>query len=212
MHIGRELRLRGVSRGDVLSLGGDVEVTGRVEGSVWAFSSEHPRLLPGAEVRGDVVTLGGTVLGGAVGGWKGESRSLPGFRLPYLGWLTSRHAADVLLLLVEIFGLVLFLFLLFLLIQLGRPLLTHLLGALASGWRESILMVALAVVLVPILVAVLVLTVAGILVVPFLLVALLVGGYAGYLALATRLGLWMRGGEDGSPSTCTPAGCWGCSS
>ena len=150
-------------------------------------------------MRGDAVTLGGTVLAEPGAVVEGESRSLPGFRLPYLGWLTSRHAADALLLLVEIFGLVLFLFLLFLLIQLGRPLLTHLLGALASGWRESIRMVALAVVLVPILVAVLVLTVAGILVVPFLLVALLVGGYAGYLALATRLALRIRGGEDGLP-------------
>ena len=198
VHIGRELRLRGVSRGDVLSLGGDVEVSGRVEGSVWTFGSDV-RLLAGSVVRGDVAALGGTVRAEPGAVVAGESRSLPAFRIPYLGWLTSPHAADVLRLLVEAFGLVLFLFLLFLLIQLGRPLLTRLLGALASGWRESVLMLALAVVLVPLLVAFLVLTVAGILVVPFLLVLLLVLGYAGYLALATRLGMWIRGGADDSP-------------
>ncbi len=198
VHIGRDLRVRGVRRGDLLSVGGDVTVEGTIEGSVWTFGADI-RLLAGAVVGGDAVALGGTVEADSKARVQGTRQALPDFRIPFLGLLTSAHAADILRLLIESFGVILFLILLFLLIQFARPLLSGLTAMLAAGWKESILLVVLAAIFVPVLVLFLVLTILGILIVPFLFVLLIGLAYLGYLGVATRLGLWIRREESGSP-------------
>lgn len=197
--IGKPLRIRGLKRGDVLSIGGEVEVEGTIEGSLWSFGADI-RLLPGSTVTGDVVALGGTIEADRKALIQGGKEALPNFRIPLLGLLTSEHSAAVFLVLLESLRVVLFLILLFLLVQCARPALRGLTTALASGWRDSLLALVLGLLIVPILTLLLVLSILGVLMVPFLFVLLVGLAYLGYLGAATRLGLWIRGLEEGPPA------------
>ena len=60
LRVGRPVTIRGVKRGDVISIGGEVTVEGSVEGDVWALGADI-NLAAGSTVAGDVVALGGEV-------------------------------------------------------------------------------------------------------------------------------------------------------
>ena len=62
--LGREAVVDGVLTGTLVAVGGSVRVAGRVEKDVIAFGGDVD-LAPGAEVRGDLLSIGGAVRAGA---------------------------------------------------------------------------------------------------------------------------------------------------
>jgi hypothetical protein len=196
LSIGRPLSIAGTHRGDVVSVGGDVVVTGVVEGSVWVFGADAI-LRSGADVEGDAVALGGRVIAerGAVLG--GNKESLPAIRIPFLGFLTSRQSADSLALIIELFGVALTVLALFLVLHFRAGYLSRQAAIVSSAWKSNLLSLFLAAVLAPVLVACLVVSVVGLLLVPVLVVALALVTYVGFLGVSVRLGrVFLRGDEE----------------
>jgi hypothetical protein len=191
LRFGRPVRVTGQRNGNVLSIGGEVTVAGRVNGDVWALGA-RVRLRPQAVVTGNVVALGGTILTERGARVRGGKYSLPNLKIPLLSLLSSGQSAATLRLLVELMGVLLYLLLLFLTVHFALERLTGLTGALGSSWKGALLYLVLALVLLPVAVALLVATIVGILVLPFLALALLILGYLGYLGVTVRLGLWLR--------------------
>jgi len=191
IRIGSPVKVRGVRRRDVISVGGDVTVEGTVEGDVWTLGA-NIELLPGATVSGDVIALGGSVEADRRSKIGGDKHSLPNIKIPFLNLLSSEHSAATFRFIVEMLGICLFLLVLFLFIHFGRDHLSGLGAVLSSRWKGSILYLVLAVLIIPVLTALLILSVVGILIIPFMSILLMVLAYVGYVAMAFRLGLWLR--------------------
>jgi hypothetical protein len=209
MRIGRPVTVRGVRRGDLISVGGDVTVEGTVEGDVWALGANID-LLPGATVAGDAVALGGSVEADRRSKIGGNKQSLPNVKIPFLSLLSSEHSAATFRFIMEIMGVCLFLLMLFLFIHFGRGHLSGLGAVLSGRWKGSILYLVLAVLIIPVLVALLIVSVVGILVIPFISILLMFLAYAGYVAMAFRLGLWLRkASPDVGPAEAYTAGLLG---
>lgn len=92
------LRVLGVVRGEAFVLGDDVEIEGRVRGSVVAVGGDV-YLRPGAQVDGDVVAVGGAVHDSREARVRGSVTELGGRRwsgvpdwLPFGSWRGSAHA------------------------------------------------------------------------------------------------------------------------
>lgn len=195
VRVGEPVTVRGVKRGDVVSIGGEVTVQGSVEGDVWALGADV-RLLAGSSVTGDVVALGGTVHADKRAVIRGNKQSLPKLRIPFIGLLSSEHSAATYRFLVQIVAALLFLLVLFLLVHFRHRDLLGLGGVLASQWKGVLLYLVLAVLVLPVAVALLAASILGIILIPVLAVLLLVLAYAGFAAVAVRLGSWMRGDRD----------------
>ena len=177
--------------GDVISVGGKVTVDSRIEGDVWTLGADVS-LLPRAEVSGNVVAIGGKVSAEARASVKGSVIQLPQLKVPFLGVFGSRFSAHALALAREILGYALFgaaLFVAF--FYLGAHS-RGLFRSVPATWRQSLLTVLLAAVLVPLLAALLVASIVGIFFLPFLVLALALLAIDGFLALCARLGAWLR--------------------
>jgi hypothetical protein len=191
LRVGRPVRVTGQKQGDVISVGGRVTVAGTVLGDVWTFGADV-LLEPRAVVTGNVVALGGVVRAERGALIRGNKYSLPNIKIPLLRLLSSGDSVATFRFLVQAFGIVLYLLILFLAVHFGRQHLAGLAGTLASHWRGAVLYLVLAVFLIPLAAALLVATILGIVVVPFLAVAVLLLAYLGYLGVSVRLGLWLR--------------------
>jgi hypothetical protein len=64
-------------RGDVVAIGGSVDVLGTVDGDAVSLGG-RVRIRPGGEVRGEAISLGGKVLHEGSGALRGSSVSMPG--------------------------------------------------------------------------------------------------------------------------------------
>lgn len=197
--VGRPVKVTGVRKGDLLSVGGKVTIVGTVEGDVWALGADIV-VEPGASVTGDVVAVGGTVRADRRALIRGDKQSLPNFRVPLLGLLASEHSAATFRFILQLLGVLLFLLVLFLLGHFAERGLLGVSSALASRWRGALLHVVLAILLLPAAVALLVASVLGIILVPLLAVLVVVLAYVGFVGAAVRLGQWMRGQEPGRGS------------
>ena len=198
----------GPRQGDVISVGGPVEVKGTVEGSVWTFGSDVT-LRGSANVTGDVVAVGGKInaeRGARIGGNK---QALPSLQIPFLGFLTSPQSAETLLFILDLFSVALFLTMLFLAVHFRWRTLTEGLLAASARWRSALLYLLVGVVVVPILVAFLTASLLGIMVIPLLFVLLLVTGYLGFLSVNVRVGQLLSRSDAASPTAVYIAGLLG---
>lgn len=195
LNFGRPMSVSGVHRGDLVSVGGDVVVTGVVEGSVWVFGADAT-IRAGARVDGDVVALGGKVNTERGAALSGNRQSLPGLRIPFLGFITSRQSAETLQLVIDLFGVGLYLLALFLALHFRAEYLGRQVAIVTSAWKSNLLYLFLGGMLGPVLVAALIASVVGLLLVPVLLVALLVSTYFGFLGVSVRLGRVFLKGDD----------------
>jgi hypothetical protein len=184
--------------GDVLSAGGPVTVSSRVEGDVWALGSDIT-LTAKAEVTGSVVALGGRVTADSKARVAGGVHRLAELKVPFLGVLGSRYSTAALAFaqgaLVFVLAAAALLFAAF---YLTRTLAGT--AAAASGrGRESLITLAVALVALPLVTVLLAVSVAGIFLLPFLALAVFAMAILGGLALCERLGAWMRRGTAESP-------------
>ena len=208
LRVGHPVRISGQRQGDVVSVGGRVTVGGTVVGDVWTFGADV-HLEPRAVVSGNVVTLGGRILAERGALIRGSRHSLPNLKIPLLRLLSSGDSAAFSLL-IQAFGIVLYLLVLFLAVHFSRERLAALAGALGTYWKRAILYLVLAVFLIPLAAALLIATILGIVVLPFLLVAMLLLAYLGYLGATVRLGLWLRKqSPDAAPAVAYTSGLLG---
>ncbi len=196
-NVGRPVSIDSPRAGNVLSVGGVVTVDSRVTGDVWAFGSDII-LLSNADVSGNVVAIGGRVRADPRAQWRGTVSSLPRLRLPFLGTLGSGPSAVA----VELAREALLFLLAALLLFLGSFFLTPQFAGIARSstrlWRQTLVIAALGVLVVPASVILLIVSVLGVFFLPFLILAVLLVAFAGYFALAARLGAGLRRGSAGS--------------
>jgi hypothetical protein len=196
LSIGRPIAVGGVHRGDLVSIGGNVVVTGTVEGSVWVLGADAS-VKSGARVDGDVVSLGGKVYAERGALLAGNKQSLPAVRIPFLGFITSRQSAEALQFIIELAGLGFSLFALFLVLHFRGDYMSQQVAVVAGGWKANLLYLFLGVVFAPVLVAFLAASIVGLLLVPVALLALALSTCLGFLGVSVRLGrVFVRGGED----------------
>jgi hypothetical protein len=86
--LGRDVAVDGVLGGTLVAVGGDVRISGRVEKNVLAFGGDVV-LETGAEVRGDLLAVGGAVLG------LPEAAKTVGGRVLTVGELEAAFAAEL---------------------------------------------------------------------------------------------------------------------
>lgn len=196
LSFGRPVAVSGVHRGDLISVGGSVVVTGAVEGSVWVFGADAT-VRGGARVDGDVVSLGGKVYAEKGAQLAGNKQSLPAVRIPFLGFVTSRQSAEALQFVIEMAGLGFALLAMFLALHFRPDYMSRQVSVVGSGWKANLLYVFLGIVLTPILVAFLAVSVVGLLLVPVAALALALTTCLGFLGVSVRLGrILVRGAES----------------
>ena len=196
LSIGRPIAVSGVHRGDLVSVGGNVVVTGTVEGSVWVFGADAS-VKAGARVDGDVVSLGGKVYAERGALLAGNKQSLPAVRIPFLGFITSRQSAEALQFVIELAGVGFALFALFLALHFRGAYMSQQVAVVAGAWKANLLYLFLGSVLAPVLIAFLAASIVGLLLVPVALLALAVSTCLGFLGVSVRLGrVLVRRGED----------------
>ncbi len=198
--IGQPVRVDRPMSGDVVSAGGPVTISSRVDGDVWTLGSDVT-LGPSAEVTGSVVALGGTVSADPKARAAGGVHQLPALDLPLLAALGTRSAGILLALAREIGLFALETMLLLLLVLYLPKWVADLAGASTKRWRQAGLAILVAIVAVPVLALLLVVSVAGIFVLPFLALGIGVLAGAGAFGLCARLGDWLRKGGENTAAT-----------
>ncbi len=186
--------------GDVISVGGQVTVSGRVHGDIWAFNADVI-LRPGASVTGNVIAVGGRVTSSgnsAIGGTRLVAGDL---QFPLMGIIISPQTGGV----SQIFGFDLFAILFFVIILalyalFGKNHLASMAGSVSSDWKGSLLFTLVVLVAVPLVIVLLIASRAGLFIVPFVIIFLMAAGYTGYVSVAVKLGRIIVRGEGGSPA------------
>ena len=192
---GRERVVSGSFDGDVINVGGPIVVTGTVSGSVWAFGGDIS-LGPASRVNGDAVAVGGQVSAESGAIVVGNVQSLPALSIPFLGSLGSPRAVLTFRFLIEALSALLFLLVLFVVIHFGVPSLSGVANAVGAMWKDAILYLLMALVLIPLAAALLTASVVGLVFVPLIATAVVAIGYVGLMGVTVRVGSLFRGEVD----------------
>jgi hypothetical protein len=205
----KPISVAGAYSGDIVSVGGEVFVSGRVNGDIWAFNADVV-LNPGSSVSGNVITLGGRVVSSQAVNIAGTRLVASNLQFPLMGIVVSPQTGNVL----QIFGFDLFSILFFVIILLlysifGKNHLASLIGSVTADWKGSLLFTVLVLIGIPLIVILLIASKAGLFIVPFFLIFLLAAGYAGYTAVMVRVGRILVRGEGAGPGQLFFAGCVG---
>ncbi|MBN2738950.1 MAG: hypothetical protein JXR70_18360 [Spirochaetales bacterium] len=182
-----ELMINQTHKGDLVSFGGKVIISGKVEGNVWVFSADVV-LKKNAVVLGDVVALGGKVIQEGWADIRGNKTSLPEFKIPFLGLLASQDSIGTILFIVEFFGILLFLLVLFLFLFFRSDLLINQTNLMFTNWKTALLYIFLSLLIIPVLIFFLTASVIGVLLIPILFVFIVLLGFSGFLSVAIRMG------------------------
>jgi hypothetical protein len=181
----------------VISIGGKVTVNAPLIGDVWTLGADVA-LGPGADVSGSVVALGGKVSASPRAVVRGSVNQVPEIKIPFLGVLGSPFSIQVLALGRQLLGYFLLGAALFISCFYATPRARSLYDGVARSWRTTLVTVAACLVAIPLLAALLVISVIGIFFLPVLVFALGVLGLNGFLLLCARVGgALRRGPADG---------------
>lgn len=185
--VGRQVKVDKPRVGDVISIGGKVTVGSRVDGDVWTLGADV-ELGPQAEVTGDVVALGGKVLASAKAVVRGSVSQVPELKIPFLGVLGTQFSVQALGVGRQVLGYVLLGFALLLFCFYRAPRARGIYQSLPSSWRETLITLAVSLVVVPLVVVLLIVSVIGIFFLPILVFLLILMALEGFLLLCARLG------------------------
>ncbi len=187
----------GVHRGDLVSVGGDVTVYGRVEGNLWTFGA-NVLLKSGSVVTGDAVSVGGRITQEGGSYISGNKTSLPQMTIPFLGLIASARSAATLHFIVELAGSLLYLLVLFLVLFFNASGMKSHMDGIFSYWKGGLLFLGFSIITIPVLVFFLAVSVVGVLVIPLLGLFMLCLSYYGFLAITMRIGkvFLSRGSES----------------
>jgi hypothetical protein len=189
--VGRPVTVSAPRAGDVISVGGKVTVNAPLAGDVWTLGADVA-LGPGADVAGNVVALGGKVTASPRSVVRGSVSQVPEIKIPFLGVLGSPFSIQALALARQVLGYFLLGVALFISCFYATPRARSLYDGVARYWRASLVTVVACLVAVPLLAALLVISVIGIFFLPVLVFALGVLGLNGFLLLCARVGGALR--------------------
>jgi hypothetical protein len=189
--VGAPVRVDKPRSSDVISFGGKVTVGSKVDGDVWALGADVD-LGAQAEVTGNVVVIGGKLTTSPKAVVRGSSVTLPELKIPFVGALATQYSVQVLAFGRQLLGYILLGLAIFLCAFYRTPQSRELYQALPTSWRESLVTLALCLVLVPLVTVLLVVSVIGIFFLPVLAFGLIVAGFEGFLVLCIRLGGILR--------------------
>ena len=189
--VGRPVRVDAPRTADVVSIGGKVTVNSRVDGDVWTLGADV-ELTPRAEVTGSVVALGGKVTAGPGATVRGSVSQIPQVKIPFLGFLGTQFSVQVLATGRQLLGFVLLGFAIFLtcFYREGRSRMLY--QSIPASWRESVITLAVALVAIPVVTMLLVVSVIGIFFIPVLAFVVILFSLDGFLMLCVRLGGLLR--------------------
>jgi hypothetical protein len=196
LSVGRPLRVAAAHEGDVISIGGKVLVDAPVHGDVWTLGADI-ELTPRAEVSGDIVALGGKVLGAARGVVHGTVNQVPDLKIPFLGVMGSQFSVQAVGFGRHLLGYLLLGIGLFLTSYYRTARARALYHGLSAAWRPALATLAISIVLVPLLAALLIVSVAGIFLLPVLAIVISLLALDGFLLLCARLGGLVRRSSAG---------------
>ncbi len=140
----------------------------------------------------NIVALGGKVKAAAGIGGPGSVNQVPELKIPFLGFLGTQFSVQVLDLGGQLLGYLLLGFALLLSSFYRTRRARGLYASFAGTWRESVVTLAVALVVVPLISVLLVMSVVGIFFLPVLVFALVIMGLEGFLLLCARLGGMLR--------------------
>jgi hypothetical protein len=189
--VGRPVAVTTPVTGDLISVGGTVTVSSRVDGDVWTLGADV-ELGPKAEVTGSIVALGGRVKAAAGSVVRGSVNQVPELKIPFLGFLGTQFSVQVLSLGRQLLGYLLLGFALLLSSFYRTRRARGLYASFDGTWRESVVTTVIALVVVPLLAVLLVMSVVGIFFLPILVFALVLLGLEGFMVLCARLGGMLR--------------------
>jgi hypothetical protein len=189
--VGRPLRVDSPRTGDVLSIGGKVTVNSRVDGDVWAVGADV-ELSPRAEVTGSVVTLGGKVAAAPGAVVRGSVSQVPQIKIPFLGILGTQFSVQVLATGRQLLGYVLLGFALFLSCFYREGHARMMYQSIPASWRETVITLAVSLVVIPVVTLLLIVSVIGIFFLPVLAFVVILLALDGFLFLCVRLGGLLR--------------------
>ena len=162
-------------------------VDARVHGDVWTLGADI-ELTPRADVSGDVVALGGKVIGAGKATVRGTISQVPELKIPFLGVLGSQFSVQALGFGRHILGYVLLGFALFLSTYYLTAHARGLYADLPVTWRQALITIAVSLVLVPLLTVLLIASVVGIFLLPVLAILLALVALDGFLLICSRIG------------------------
>ena len=189
--VGRPIRVDNPRVGDVVSIGGRVTVNSRVDGDVWAMGADV-ELSPRAEVTGSVVALGGKVTSAPGAVVDGTVSSIPQVKIPFIGILGTQFSVQVLATGRQLLGFVLLGFAMFLSCFYREGHARMLYQSIPASWRETVITLAVSLVVVPLVTVLLVVSVIGVFLIPALAMVVIYLALDGLLALCMRLGGVLR--------------------
>ncbi len=189
--IGTPVVVSTLHRGDIFSVGGPVTVDSRVEGDVWVLGADA-ELSPRAEVTGDVVVIGGKLAASPRAAVGGTVSQLAGLKIPFLGVLGTQFSAQALGLAGVALSYVLFGFVLFLSSFYLAAHTRQMQEATPLLWRQSLITLAISLVVIPLVTFLVIASVVGVLLLPLVALAIFLLALDGYLALCVRIGAWVR--------------------
>jgi len=174
-----------------MSIGGKVTVNSRVDGDVWAVGADV-ELSPRAEVTGSVVALGGKVAAASGADVHGSVSQVPQIKIPFLGMLGTQFSVQVLATGRQLLGYVLLGFALFLSCFYREGHARMIYQSIPASWRETVITLAVSLVVVPVVTLLLIVSVIGIFFLPVLAFVVIILGLDGFLFLCVRLGGMLR--------------------
>jgi hypothetical protein len=191
--VGRPVTVSSPTVGDVISVGGKVTVNAPLSGDVWTLGADV-LLGPAADVTGNVVALGGKVTSSPRSVVRGSVNQVPEIKIPFLGMLGRPLSIQVLAFGRQLLGYFLLSVALFVSCFYATARARSLYEGVARSWRASLVTVVACLVAVPLLTALLVISVIGIFFLPVLVLALCLLGLNGFLVLCARVGGSLRKG------------------
>jgi hypothetical protein len=189
--VGRPVRVDAPRSSDVVSIGGKVTVNSQVSGDVWTLGADV-ELTPRAQVSGSVVALGGKVIAAQGAVVDGSVSQVPQLKIPFLGILGTQFSVQVLATGRHLLGFVLLGFAIFLGCFYREAHARMFYQSVPATWREAVITLAVALVVVPIVTTLLVFSVIGIFFIPVLAFVLILFALDGFLMLCIRLGGLLR--------------------
>ncbi|MBN1524767.1 MAG: hypothetical protein JW904_09800 [Spirochaetales bacterium] len=184
----KQINASGTYNGDIVSVGGKVYVTGKVNGDIWAFNADVV-LGKNATVSGNVVTIGGSVFSSGSVAIQGSKYVVSDLQFPLMGILVSPNPGSIFLLnSFHIYSILLFIVVLFLLGQFWKSGIQSISQMVTTEWRGALVFALLALLTIPLIMILIISSRIGILIIPLLCLFLFAISYSGYIGIAVKIG------------------------
>lgn len=197
MKIGKNIvvKARDTYNGDIISIGGNVDISGTVTGKVIVFGADV-YLKSSANVRADVVALGGKVISSRGSRVNGSVLNLKDFSIPFIGILSNPHFFRILLINIEVLKILFFILIFYLVLYFFQNKLNVPIEKIKSDKKSVAFASVLFFILFPVLLFLLSFSFIGILFLPLLILFFVIIVLWGYLCGMIYAGTFIGKSSD----------------